>query len=399
MRLPDTLTLPPPDSGRRRGRRLSARLVQHRRVTAAVVVAVLAVGGVLGGLLVHRSVTAPAASPAARAAQAAGRDFLARYVDADGRVVRRDQGGDTVSEGQAYALLISASVGDRSTFGRVWAWTQSHLHRSDGLLSWHWADGRVADPTSASDADLDTAWALVLAGRRFADPGYTHDGTALAGDILAHETAATAGGPVLTAGSWAATSTAPYPVNPSYFSPPAFAALARATGDPRWSAVSRTSRSLVADLTAARHLPPDWATVTADGTPGATHAPSGEGPRFGLDAARLPIAYAASCDPVDRQLAARLAPLLDDRQPDQRRAVYDLSGSPQVGYDHPVARVAAAAAAQAAGDRQTAAAALAGAAALDRSSPSYYGAAWVALGRTMLTTDLLGTCPGADGAG
>jgi len=33
------------------------------------------------------------------------------------------------------------------------------------------------------------------------------------------------------------------------------------------------------------------------------------------------------------------------------------------------------------------------AAQLEQRSPTYYGAAWVALGRIMLTTSLLGECP------
>ena len=40
--------------------------------------------------------------------------FLELYVMPDGRAVRRDQGGDTVSEAQAYALLIALVADDRS---------------------------------------------------------------------------------------------------------------------------------------------------------------------------------------------------------------------------------------------------------------------------------------------
>jgi endoglucanase len=40
----------------------------------------------------------------------------------------------------------------------------------------------------------------------------------------------------------------------------------------------------------------------------------------------------------------------------------------------------------------SASAALARAAQVDARGPTYYGAAWVALGRVMLTTDLLGRC-------
>lgn len=44
-------------------------------------------------------------------AVAASEAFLKRYVDPDGRVVRRDRGGDTVSEGQAYAMLVAVATG------------------------------------------------------------------------------------------------------------------------------------------------------------------------------------------------------------------------------------------------------------------------------------------------
>ena len=50
----------------------------------------------------------------------AGRRFLDTYVDADGRVVRHDQDGDTVSEGQAYAIAL---------------WV-AHTHASRARASW-----------------------------------------------------------------------------------------------------------------------------------------------------------------------------------------------------------------------------------------------------------------------
>jgi hypothetical protein len=55
--------------------------------------------------------------------------------------------------------------------------------------------------------------------------------------------------------------------------------------------------------------------------------------------------------------------------------------------------VAAAGAAQAAGKTADAARLLDAAEKLDKQTPTYYGAAWVALGRVMLTSDLLDACP------
>ncbi|HEX2027910.1 MAG TPA: glycosyl hydrolase family 8, partial [Nitriliruptorales bacterium] len=133
--------------------------------------------------------------------------FLDTYVDADGRVVRHDQGGDTVSEGQAYALLGAVAVGDRDRFERIWRWTRTHLERrSDGLLASHWEDGRVVDPQPAADADLDTARALLLAARRFPNErSYHRQAIEVAAAILEQETVDVAGRPVLVAGPWAST--------------------------------------------------------------------------------------------------------------------------------------------------------------------------------------------------
>ena len=84
--------------------------------------------------------------------------------------MRPDQGGDTVSEGQAYGMLIAAGVGDEDRFRQVWAWTDEHLQRRDRLLAWRWADGAVVDSTPAADADLVAAGALALAGAALRRP-------------------------------------------------------------------------------------------------------------------------------------------------------------------------------------------------------------------------------------
>jgi len=59
------------------------------------------------------------AAPAVRPVGAV-EGWLARYVQPDGRVARPDQGGDTVSEGQSYALGLALAAGDLATFDRVW---------------------------------------------------------------------------------------------------------------------------------------------------------------------------------------------------------------------------------------------------------------------------------------
>jgi endoglucanase len=316
------------------------------------------------------------------AAQARG--FLDTYVE-DGRVVRTDQGGDTVSEGQAYAMLLAVAVGDEATFRSVWAWTQQHLRRADGLLSWRWADGAVADAESASDADLDAARALVVGGRVFGDPALAADGVRLGGAILDHETVDSPYGRVLVAGSWA--TRAPYAFNPSYVSPAAFWLLAKRSGDPRWTELDEGSSAAVAATSSG--LPPDWAVVGDGARP--DDGPSGAPVQFGYDAARTYVRFAESCDGGDRRYVRDTGGALDDDG--TARATYDLDGEPRSSYGSPVASTSQAAVLAVEGHRSPAYGALADARASAEQDPTYYGDAWAALGPVLLATDKLGGCP------
>jgi endo-1,4-beta-D-glucanase Y len=304
--------------------------------------------------------------------------FLERYVDDDGRVVRYDQGGDTVSEGQAYAMLLAAARGDRERFDRVWEWTRSHLQRDDGSLAWRWAGGRVTDPEPAADADLDAARALLVAGERFDEPSYLDQGRALGAATLEQQTTAAAEKTVLVAGPWARDEAV---VNPSYWSPRALAALGA-------DAVAAGARRLTQRLLEGG-LPPDWARVEAWGVV-PVGPPGGGEPAYSYDAVRVPLRLAESCDPEDRRLAAAMWPRLREQPGAIRRA---LDGAPLSGDEHPAALVGAAAAAWAAGDQAAGRDLLARADRLDGERPSYYGSAMVALGRVMLESDALGPCP------
>ena len=341
-------------------------------------------------------------------ARIAGQEFLDEYVEPDGRVVRRDEGGDVVSEGQAYGMLIAVAVGDETRFRSMWDWTKTHLRRADGLLAWRWADNKVTDINSAADADLDAARSLVLAGRRFNAPELANDGRRLGVAILETETVAVGtgaarpsdvnppgawvagSGRILVGGNWV--KTPPYVVNPGYFSPRAEWELFEASADRRWTDVTRTQRVLGWQLIGTGMLPPDWATVSETGHAVPTGPVNGGAPiRFGLDAARVPVRFAESCDREDRALAGAMRPVLT--APGQVPAFRNLNGSAASDLQHPVAWVAAAATEQGAGNPDGAVKRLDAAAQLEQRIPSYYGAAWVALGRIMLTTSLLGDCP------
>jgi endoglucanase len=186
-------------------------------------------------------------------------------------------------------------------------------------------------------------------------------------------------------------------VNPSYFSPRAYADLDHARSDSRWPALASTSRALVAStIGKGRGLPPDWARVPGALTAQAIASPAAAATvasgRSGLDAARVAVRAAESCVPADRRLAAALWPQYR-RHPG--RAAYAPDGRPLTAQRHAASFVAAAAAARAAGHPSAGARLLDRAEATDRAHPTYYGAAWAALGRALLTSNALGACQGA----
>jgi endo-1,4-beta-D-glucanase Y len=324
--------------------------------------------------------------------QAAAR-FLAGYARSDGRVVRPDQGGDTVSEGQAYGMLLAEVAGDDAAFGRIWGWTRAHLQLGDGLFAFRTnAAGKVVGAQPASDADLLIAWALL----RYTGPGaaaWHRDGRRVAGAILAHEVTTGPGGiPILAAGPWA--TGRPASLDPSYWSLGALRGVAQATGSARWSRLAAGAVTLTSELTHdGRLLPPDWAELTAAGVLRPEPAPDRSAPQtqYGLDAQRSVVWFAASCDPRARALAARWWPLLRPAGRAQALALRQdgtvLDGTPSV-----LPLVAAAAAAKAAGQPAAARHLLGQAAAQQRGHPTYYGGAWQALGTVLLTSGALSGC-------
>jgi endoglucanase len=322
-------------------------------------------------------------------AVAAAERFLRRYAGADGRVRRIDQGNDTVSEGQAYGMLAAAGVRDWRRFDAIWAWTRRHLGRPDGLLSWRWAGGRVTGQEAASDADLDAARALLVAGCVRRRPDLRRAGVALGTAVLEHETARRGNRTILAAGPWATGE--PVTVNPSYLDPTTLDALAAASHNRGFARLADDGRGLIAQV--AKPLPPDWATVNAAGAVQPS-GPPGQvvAPRYSFDAARTLIRLAEDPSRAGRRQAAAAWPVFRGQPAEQIVVERALGGAPAGGSRSPVALVAAAAAAKAAGDRDATDRLLDGADALDARGPTYYGAAWAALGRLLLTTNRLQPC-------
>ena len=195
--------------------------------------------------------------------------YRATFITPDGRVVRPEHGGDTVSEGQAYALLRAAWTNDRETFERVWEWTRSHLERRGrrwpALLAWAWSPASgVTDWNVASDADSDVALALLAAAERWPASGaYRTAALAILADLIEHSAAIDDHGLLmLLPGAWAdqRADGGGMVLNPSYFAPASFRVFHEATGDPRWLQLAGSSYVVLEATcgTKPASLPPDW---------------------------------------------------------------------------------------------------------------------------------------------
>ncbi len=298
--------------------------------------------------------------------------YRQRFIQPDGRVVRPLDALDTVSEGQAYALLRAVWMDDQTTFDRVYAWTEANLSRrtqsGDALLAWHWGrreDGTwgVLDWTAAADADEDYALALLFAAKRWGSPGpglppYREQATQVLTAILTKETRRTEDGRLyLVPGDRPEQQQL---LNPSYLSPAWYRVFAEATGDPRWHALVESSYHAVQGI--ARRLGsrtgvglmPDWARLNPDGT---FDSASGMSDAHGWDAFRTPWRLALDWmwfkEPRARHyLAEHLVPFLETewrRNGGRLFIEYAYDGTPLATYESTAAYAAYLPALQAAG--------------------------------------------------
>jgi endo-1,4-beta-D-glucanase Y len=212
------------------------------------------------------------------------------YLRPDGYLVDRTRTDAPVtSEGQAYALMQAAWMRDRDTFTRVFDWTERHLKRPDGLYSWLWtADdgGRVVDDNSATDADTDIAFALVLAAAAFDAPHLLDRARDIVVAVRTHASLAVKRGWIVLPGRWAAPDRI---TSLSYFSPFAYEYFDEIDPSGRWSEAIHAGYDLLEASLQGQppRLPPDFVSVDLAGRPTGLPAGSRLSPNFSYDAMRV----------------------------------------------------------------------------------------------------------------
>ncbi|MYL84579.1 hypothetical protein GTA51_15770 [Desulfovibrio aerotolerans] len=204
---------------------------------------------------------------------------------------------EVTSEGQSYALLRAVWMEDRATFDLVFNWTEAHLARPDGLYSWQWTPddgGRVIDANTATDADQDITFALILASRAFQEPAYLERARTLLTAIRLHTGIMLPAGWIPGAGNWAV---AERIINFSYFTFYAYPAFASVDPNGEWLGVRERAYDLLSQFlsTPGVLLPADFAVIDEAG---AFMPVAGKGKlsdSFSFDAMRIYWRVALDC--------------------------------------------------------------------------------------------------------
>ncbi|MCE5300851.1 MAG: hypothetical protein LLG37_08290, partial [Spirochaetia bacterium] len=94
----------------------------------------------------------------------------------------------TVSEGQAYGMLLAVYFDDQTLFNNLWAYKVAKTTaagKASGLMPWVISSGgTVLDSNSASDADFDIAFALLMASVQWGDAGVYNYANLAATEIM-----------------------------------------------------------------------------------------------------------------------------------------------------------------------------------------------------------------------
>lgn len=221
------------------------------------------------------------------------RQYLAAYMTPDGRIRDSGNGDISHSESQGVSLLFAACAGDRDSFERILRFTRS-LRRPDGLFSWKFALGRIADPNNASDGDIYIAWALLLAARRFGLAEYRKEALDTLQAIRRLLVQPSRHGTILLPGLFGfKPERGPVSINLSYWIQPALALFATEDPSPVWGELIRSGREISAYARFGAHqLPPDWLQLSDPVQPAEQRPPS-----FGYDAIRIPLFLAWAGQP------------------------------------------------------------------------------------------------------
>lgn len=270
-----------------------------------------------------------------------------KHFISNGKVTDPQRGGMTTSEAQSYALLRAVWSDDKNTFDTVNQWTKANMQQPNGLLTWkHQPQVPTAerDMGTASDADEDSALALLFASRKWKQPSYATAAQKIMDGIWVNEVAIVQGKPYLSAGNWANGDSA-ITINPSYLSPATYRIFAKVDKKHNWQGLVDTSYDVLNKCTqnnldkTVGVLPPAWCSIDKQTLEvRTTTSPQPTGTEYSYDALRVPfriaLDYRWNKDPRAKTYLTSLV-ILDQKWNNDKKLInaYQHDGSEWENYE------------------------------------------------------------------
>lgn len=259
----------------------------------------------------------------------------------------------TLSEAQGYGMLITVMAaqqgfGSQKTFNQLTRYYVRHQISSDNpLMAWRQNHKGIAmtstkeEKTSATDGDLDIAYALILADERWGSKGeikYNRLAKKLLTTIKKKEINPTTKLPKV--GDWATGPKSATVVRTSDLMTAYFRKFASYTNDGSWTKVAQNSQIVLKKLSDQQEtgLMADFVTVTGSklktGKIGAKEVASEHDNQYGFNACRVPwrVAYDYQIyhSQSSKQIARKMCRFFADQK--QITAIYKLNGDPVEDY-------------------------------------------------------------------
>jgi endo-1,4-beta-D-glucanase Y len=179
-------------------------------------------------------------------------------------VMRPENQNDVVSEGIAYGMLIAVNMNDRTLFDALWSFEQGHK-AAGNLMTWCLGSqksggmGSACSQSggSATDADEDMAFALIVAGKQWGG-SYASTAATVIGDIYSNDMDTSKLLP--TGGSNYGKDVASHVTNPSYFAPAYYKVFATidTSHSSQWNSIAANSYTAINALASSSGLLPAW---------------------------------------------------------------------------------------------------------------------------------------------
>lgn len=241
------------------------------------------------------------------------------------RVVNPQNDNATVSEGMGYGLLFSVAADDFKNYEKLWNYTRSYLDEN-GLMNWKIdSNGKVTGLGSATDADQDIAYSLLLAAKKWNNKGYYNEAIIMINAIKMKEIASDY--VILPGDSWGNKS---IPLNLSYISPLYYSKFGDVSGNKDfWKEVLTTNIGLLRNnVNQKTGLFPDW--INTEGYP------QFKKDQFGYDAIRVPIRllqyYKSSNNIQIKEILQKEYDFILQKDYKKLVAGYDIYGNQLVNY-------------------------------------------------------------------